>query len=253
MLAPRQLHLQPVLLQLEDCTRLLHLLVLEGLQLHAHFLPHLDVLPLRHVLVVEDVHVGHPLGLEVAVELGAPLRQEGVSGSQLLVCLLLPLKLAGEDGLLELVGGLCVGEVGLGLAEVALELEDVLLVVADLLVEGVLLVGVGGLQFADLLAVDFPQPADLLEEVGDLAVFEVELRAEDLRLVVLGLDGSVQVVQLGLGVVFDLLHGGGVVFEGLVALGLHADDLLAQHVHRVLLVLGQLLALALEVAVLVAQ
>ena len=253
LLAPRQLHLQPVLLQLEDCTRLLHLLVLEGLQLHAHFLPHLDVLPLRHVLVVEDVHVGHPLGLEVAVELGAPLRQEGVSGSQFLVCLLLPLKLAGEDGLLELVGGLCVGEVGLGLAKVALELEDVLLVVADLLVEGVLLVGVGGLQFADLLAVDFPQPADLLEEVGDLAVFEVELRAEDLRLVVLGLDGSVEIVQLGLGVVFDLLHGGGVVFEGLVAFGLHADDLLAQHVHRVLLVLGQLLALALEVAVLVAQ
>ena len=62
-----------------------------------------------------------------------------------------------------------------------------------------------------------------------------------------------EVVELGLGVVFDLLHGGGVIFEGLVALKLHADDLLAEHVDRVLLILGQLLALRLEIVVFVAQ
>ena len=174
-----QFQFQPVLLELEDCLDLFDLLVLEGLQLHAHLLPHLHVLALRHVLVVEDVDVGHPLGLQVAVQLGAPLGQKGVSGAQFLVGLLLALQLVGEDGLLELVRSLGVGEVGLGLAEVALELEDVLLVVTDLLVEGVLFVGVGGLQLADFLAVDLPDPADLLEEVGDFAVFEVQLRAED--------------------------------------------------------------------------
>ena len=62
-----------------------------------------------------------------------------------------------------------------------------------------------------------------------------------------------EIVELGLGVVFDLLHGGGVIFEGLVALELHADDLLAEHVDRVLLILGQLLALRLEIVVFVAQ
>lgn len=148
---------------------------------------------------------------------------------------------------------LCIGKVSLGLTEVALEFEDVLLVVADLLIEGILLVGVSGLQLADLLAVDLSQSADFFEKVGDLAVFEVELRAEDLRLVVLGLDSRVEVVEFGLGIVFDLLHGGGVIFEGLVAFRLHADDLLAEHVDRMLLILGQLLALALEIAVLMTQ
>lgn len=230
VLAVVELHLQPVLLEPEDCPHLLELLALEGLQLHAHLLAHLHVLALRHVLVVQDVDVGHPLRLQVAVQLRAPLRQKGVPGPQFLVGLLLALQLAGEDGLLQFVGRLCVGEVGLGLAEVALELKDVLLVVADLLVEGILLVGVGGLQLAELLAVDLAQPADFLEEVGDFAVLEGELRAEDLGFVVLGLDGGVEVVEFGLGIVLDLLHGGGVVLEGLVALCLHADDLLAEHV-----------------------
>ena len=39
-----------------------------------------------------------------------------------------------------------------------------------------------------------------------------------------------EVVEFGLGIVFDLLHGGGVILEGLVAFRLHADDLLAEHV-----------------------
>ena len=39
----------------------------------------------------------------------------------------------------------------------------------------------------------------------------------------------------------------------MVALKLHADDLLAEHVDRVLLILGQLLALRLEIVVFVAQ
>lgn len=95
VLAVTQLHLQPVLLELEDRSDLLDFLVLEGLQLNTHFLPHLHVLALRHVLIVEDVDIGHPLCLEVAVQLGAPLGQKGVSGSQFLVGLLLTLQLAG--------------------------------------------------------------------------------------------------------------------------------------------------------------
>lgn len=67
MLAVTQLHLQPVLLELEDRSDLLDFLVLEGLQLNTHFLPHLNVLALRHVLIVEDVDIGHSLRLEVAV------------------------------------------------------------------------------------------------------------------------------------------------------------------------------------------
>lgn len=80
MLAVIQLHLQPVLLELEDRSDLLDFLVLEGLQLNTHFLPHLHVLTLRHVLIVEDVDIGNPLRLEVAVQLGTPLGQKGVSG-----------------------------------------------------------------------------------------------------------------------------------------------------------------------------
>jgi hypothetical protein len=59
-----------------------------------------------------------------------------------------------------------------------------------------------------------------------------------------------QVIYFGLGIIFNLLHGGSVVLEGLVALGLHPDDLLAQHAHAVLLVRRQLLALPLKVVVL---
>ena len=54
-----------------------------------------------------------------------------------------------------------------------------------------------------------------------------------------------EIVEFGLGIFFYLLHGGGVIFEGLVALELHAYDLLAEQVDRMLLVLGQLLALGL--------
>jgi hypothetical protein len=85
------------------------------------------------------------------------------------------------------------------------------------------------LQFLHLLAVQLPQPADLLEQVGDLSVLERDLGSEDLRFVVLGLHGRVQVVQLGLGVLLDLLHRSGIVLEGLVPLGLHSDDLLGKH------------------------
>ena len=119
-------------------------------------------------------------GLEVAVQLGAPVGQEGVPGPQQLVGLPLRLQVASEDLLLELVRGLIIGKVVLDLIEVSLELEDVLLVVADLGIEGVLLVGVGGLQLPDLVAVDLSEPADLLEQVRDLPVFEGDLRAEDL-------------------------------------------------------------------------
>lgn len=67
VLAAIQLHLQPVLLELVDRTDLLDFLVLEGLQLNTHFLPHLHVLTLGHVLIVENVDIGHSLCLEVAV------------------------------------------------------------------------------------------------------------------------------------------------------------------------------------------
>lgn len=175
-----QLGLQPVLFQLMHRSEQLHLLVLEGLEFHPYFFSHLHVLSLRDVLVVQDVHVPHSLGLEVAVQLGAPVGEEGVPGPQQLVGLPLRLQVAPEDLLLELMRGLIIRKVVLDLIEVSLELEDVLLVVADFGIEGVLLVGVGGLQLPDLVAVDLSEPADLLEQVRDLPVFEGDLRAEDL-------------------------------------------------------------------------
>lgn len=77
------------------------------------------------------------------------------------------------------MSGLVIRKVVLHFKKVSLELEDVLLVVADLVVQRILLVGVGGLQFSDLVAVDLPQSADFLEEVGYFTVFEGDLRTED--------------------------------------------------------------------------
>lgn len=104
---------------------------------------------------MKDVDVGHSLCLQVSIKLSTPFGQKSVSGTQFLVGLFLTLKFTGQDGLLQFMCSLGVGEVGLGLAEVSLEFENVLLVVADLLIEGILLVGVGGLQLADLFSVDF--------------------------------------------------------------------------------------------------
>lgn len=143
------------------------------------------------------------------------------------------------------MGCLVIREVALCFRKVSLELEDVLLVVTDLVIKSILLVGVGGLEFSDLVAVDFSQSADLLEQVGDFTVFEVDLSTQDLRFVVFGLDGSVEIIEFGLSIILDLLHGGRVIFKRLVALQFHADDLLAEHVDRMLLILGQLLALGL--------
>ncbi len=178
---------------------------------------------------MQDVDVGHSLGLEVSLQLRAPLGQEVVLGPELLVGLLLGLQLSAEHAVLKLVGSLGVSEVGFEFVDVELEALDLLLVVVDLLVEAVLLSRVVRLQFLHLLAVQLPQPADLLEQVGDLSVLERDLGSEDLRFVVLGLHGRVQVVQLGLGVLLDLLHRSGIVLEGLVPLGLHSDDLLGKH------------------------
>ena len=78
------------------------------------------------------------------------------------------------------MGCLIIREVALRFRKVSLELEDVLLVVTDLVIKSILLVGVGGLEFSDLVAVDFSQSAYFFEQVGDFTVFEVELSAEDL-------------------------------------------------------------------------
>jgi hypothetical protein len=53
--------------------------------------------------------------------------------------------------------------------------------------------------------------------MGYLSVLECELGVEDLELCILVLDGSVEVVQLALGVVLDLLHRGSVVPEVVIA------------------------------------
>ena len=77
------------------------------------------------------------------------------------------------------MSGLVIRKVVLHFKEVSLELEDVLLVITDLVVQRILLVGVSGLQFSDLVAVGLPQSADFLEKMGYFAVFEGDLRTED--------------------------------------------------------------------------
>lgn len=104
------------------------------------------------------------------------------------------------------MGCLVIREVALCFRKVSLELEDVLLVVTDLVIKSILLVGVGGLEFSDLVAVDFSQSADLLEQVGDFTVFEVDLSTQDLRFVVFGLDGSVEIIEFGFSIILNLLH-----------------------------------------------
>jgi hypothetical protein len=103
-----QLVLQPRLLQFVHVPQLLHLLLLQRLQLHPHLLPHLDVLPLGKVLVVQDVDIGHTLRLQVALQLRTPPGEEVVPRTELLVGFLLGLQLTGGDLLLQLVGGLVV-------------------------------------------------------------------------------------------------------------------------------------------------
>lgn len=112
---------------------------------------------------------------------------------------------------------LIIREVVLYFRKVSLELEDVLLVVTDLVIKRILLVGVGGLKLSDLVAVDFSQSADFLKQVGDFTVFEGDLCTEDLRFVIFGLDGSVEVIEFGLSIILNLLHGGRVIFKRLVA------------------------------------
>lgn len=103
-----------------DVLQLLHLLLLQGLYLDAHLLPHLDVLPLGEVLIMQDVHIGHALCLQIALELGTPASQEVVSGTQLLIGLLLGLQLPGRNLLLELMSSLIVGDLGLQLMDATL-------------------------------------------------------------------------------------------------------------------------------------
>ena len=67
--------------------------------------------------------------------------------------------------------------------------------------------------------------------MSNLTIFEVDLSSEDLSLALLIADGSLKVIKFGLGIIFDLFHGGGVVTEGLVSFCFHGDDLLAQHAH----------------------
>lgn len=112
---------------------------------------------------------------------------------------------------------LIVREVVLYFRKVSLELEDVLFVVTDLVIKRILLVGVGGLKFSDLVAVDFSKSADFFEQMGYFAVFEGDLGTEDFRFVVFGLDGSVEVIEFCLCIILYLLHGGRVIFKRLVA------------------------------------
>ena len=67
--------------------------------------------------------------------------------------------------------------------------------------------------------------------MGNLTIFEVDLSSEDLSLAFLIADGSLKVIKLGLGIIFDLFHGGGVVTKGLVSFCFHGDDLLTEHAH----------------------
>jgi hypothetical protein len=92
---------------------------------------------------VEDVDVGHPFSLEVAIEFLAPLVEEGVAGFQQDVGLLLALQFLVEEVLFELVGSLVVSDLALKLVDVAFELEDSPFEVGYLIVEGVLFFSVG--------------------------------------------------------------------------------------------------------------
>lgn len=62
-----------------------------------------------------------------------------------------------------------------------------------------------------------------------------------------------EIIQFSLGIVFNLLHGGGVVLERLIAFTLHADDLLTEHIDTVFLVGCHLLDLLLQSAVLMVE
>lgn len=72
MLSLVELVLKTGLFQFVNVLQLFHLLLLQGLQLDTYLLPHLDVLPLGEVLIVQDVHIGHSLGLQIAFELSTP-------------------------------------------------------------------------------------------------------------------------------------------------------------------------------------
>jgi hypothetical protein len=46
---------------------LLYFLVLHCFQFNADFLAQLHILPVGHVMVVQNIHIAHPLGLQIAL------------------------------------------------------------------------------------------------------------------------------------------------------------------------------------------
>ena len=111
--------LQTILLQFVHILQLLHLFFFQSLNLHPHFLSHLYVLPKRQVLVVQNVHIRHSFGLEVTLQLSAPLSKEVVASPQKFIGLLLGLQLTTSNLLLKLMCCFIISQLAFQLVEIA--------------------------------------------------------------------------------------------------------------------------------------
>lgn len=89
MLLLGQLALEPVLFQFMHGFEQFHLLVLEGLQLNPYLFSYLHVLSLGDILIVQDVDVSNSFSLEIAVQLGTPICEERIPGTEQLIRLFL--------------------------------------------------------------------------------------------------------------------------------------------------------------------